>query len=151
MGRVRSTGNTSTEEKLIKVLKENHLNGWRRGYPIFGRPDIAFSGSKVAVFVDGCFWHGCPKHSQIPGNNREFWVRKLDANKKRDRLVNKTIKSKGWKVIRIWECQLKDKQTLKRKINRLDVLLKKHEEKYETTHSRRDQSQSKNQDTDGVI
>ena len=123
MGRVRSTGNKSTEDKLIKALKQNHLSGWRRGYPVFGKPDIAFPDSKIAVFVDGCFWHYCPKHGEVPESNRDFWIKKLDANKKRDRLVNRTIKNKGWKVLRIWECQLKDEQLLNRKMNRLGKLL----------------------------
>ncbi len=125
MGRVRSTGNKSTEGKLIEALKQNHLTGWRRRYPVFGKPDLAFPTSRVAVFVDGCFWHDCPKHGQIPESNKEFWVEKITANKKRDRLVSKTIKCKGWVVLRIWECQLKDKRLLKRKIKRLDELLKK--------------------------
>ncbi len=125
MGRVRSTGNKSTEGKLIEELKQNHLTGWRRRYRIFGKPDLVFPDSKVAVFVDGCFWHGCPKHGEIPESNRDFWINKITANKKRDRLVNKTIKCRGWVALRIWECQLKDKRLLKRKIKRLDELLKK--------------------------
>ena len=123
MSRVRSAGNKSTEEKLIEILKQSHLTGWRRKYPIFGKPDIVFPRNKVAIFVDGCFWHDCPKHGQIPETNREFWVRKIDANKKRDRLVNGTIKNKGWKVLRIWECELRGKQVPRRKINRLTRIM----------------------------
>ncbi len=122
MGKVRSTGNKSTEGKLIELLKQKRLIGWRRKYPIFGKPDITFPNSKVAIFVDGCFWHDCPKHGQIPENNREFWIKKINANKKRDKLVNKTIQKKGWKVLRIWECELKDKKIIRRKINRLSKL-----------------------------
>ena len=87
MGRVRSTGNKSTEEKLIAILKQNHLTGWRRKYSLFGNPDIVFPSGKIVIFVDGCFWHGCPKHGEIPESNRDFWVKKIDANKKRDKLV----------------------------------------------------------------
>ena len=72
MSRVRSSGNKSTEGKLMEVLKQNHLTGWRRRYPFFGNPDIAFPNSKIAVFIDGCFWHGCPKHGEVPESNREF-------------------------------------------------------------------------------
>ena len=123
MGRVRSTGNKSTEGKLIELFKRNRLTGWRRRYPIFGKPDVTFPNSKVAIFVDGCFWHNCPKHGQIPENNREFWIEKINTTKKRDRLVNRTIQNKGWRVLRIWECELKDKKLIKRKINRLGKLL----------------------------
>lgn len=125
MGRVRSTGNKSTEGSLIEVLKRKHLVGWRRRYPVFGKPDITFPKNKVAIFIDGCFWHNCPKHGQVPETNRDFWIKKIEANKKRDRFVNRTIKNKGWKVLRIWECQIKDKQFLNRKMNKLDKLLKK--------------------------
>ena len=117
MGRVRSSGNKSTEGKLIELLKQKRLIGWRRRYPIFGKPDVTFPSSKVAIFVDGCFWHACPKHGQIPENNSEFWINKINANKNRDKLVNETIQKKGWKVLRIWECELKDKKIIGRKIN----------------------------------
>ncbi|MDA8023957.1 MAG: very short patch repair endonuclease [Gammaproteobacteria bacterium] len=123
MGRVRAAGNRSTEGKLIAILKQHRLTGWRRKYPIFGKPDIVFPRNKVAVFADGCFWHACPKHAQIPASNRKFWRKKLEANKNRDKLVNRTIKNKGWKVLRFWECELKDERRLRRKLNRLGELL----------------------------
>ena len=123
MGRVRSAGNKSTEVELIEVLKRHHLTGWRRKYPIFGKPDITFPKSKVAIFVDGCFWHACPKHGQIPKDNREFWVNKIERTKKRDKLVNRTLKNKNWKVLRVWECELRDAKLLRRKLNKLDKLL----------------------------
>ena len=125
MSKVRSTGNKSTEGKLIEILKRNRLVGWRRRYPAFGKPDVAFPDNKIAIFVDGCFWHGCPKHGQVPESNKDFWVKKIYANKKRDRLVNATIKNKGWQVVRIWECQLKDKKPLTEKMNQLGKLLEK--------------------------
>ena len=123
MGRVRSAGNKSTEDKLIAVLKQNHLVGWRRKHLLFGKPDITFPKNKLVIFVDGCFWHACPKHGQIPESNRDFWVAKISANKKRDRLVAKTLKNMGWKVLRIWECELKNEKPLRRKVNRLRKLL----------------------------
>jgi DNA mismatch endonuclease, patch repair protein len=58
------------------------------------------------VFVDGCFWHGCPKHATQPKNNRAFWQHKLAGNKVRDRLVTQTLRRAGWRVVRIWECAL---------------------------------------------
>ena len=64
MGRVRSVGNKSTEGKLIEILKQNEITGWRRKYPVFGKPDVVLPRSKVTIFIDGCFWHDCPKHGQ---------------------------------------------------------------------------------------
>jgi len=72
-----------------------------------GRPDFVFPASRVALFVDGCFWHGCPKHYTKPKNNRAFWKRKLDANHARDRQVNRELRRKGWRVLRIWEHDLR--------------------------------------------
>ena len=69
-------------------------------------PDFIFRKSLTAIFVDGCFWHGCPKHATKPKNNRVFWQRKLSANKRRDRVVNQTLRSANWLVIRIWEHEL---------------------------------------------
>lgn len=70
------------------------------------RPDFVFARLKLAVFVDGCFWHACPKHSEIPANNRVFWKRKLAANQARDRLVTRTLRRAGWRVMRLWEHDL---------------------------------------------
>jgi DNA mismatch endonuclease (patch repair protein) len=64
--------------------------------------------------VDGCFWHGHPKLAVIPKTNTRFWKKKISANKKRDRLVNATLRKKGWKVIRIWENEVGTQKTLRR-------------------------------------
>lgn len=106
MARIRGTGNKETELKLLARFKCEGITGWRRGSKLFGKPDFVFQKSKIAIFVDGCFWHCCPKHSNIPANNREFWLKKLTANKARDRLVNARLKENGWKVVRIWEHEL---------------------------------------------
>jgi DNA mismatch endonuclease (patch repair protein) len=73
---------------------------------VFGHPDFIFRAARFAVFVDGCFWHGCPKHCKIPTGNRAFWKRKFTANKARDRRVNRVLRQTGWRVIRIWEHDL---------------------------------------------
>jgi DNA mismatch endonuclease (patch repair protein) len=79
----------------------------RRSVPTFRvKPDFVFLKSRTAIFVDGCFWHGCPKHATKPANNRAFWRRKLTGNKTRDRVVNRALRRAGWKVVRIWECEL---------------------------------------------
>jgi DNA mismatch endonuclease (patch repair protein) len=106
MSRIRGRGNKETEVALAKLLRRHGITGWRRHYHIFGRPDFAFPKQKLAVFVDGCFWHGCPRHSNMPVNNRVFWKKKLSANKLRDRLVARTLRLQGWWVLRIWEHDL---------------------------------------------
>lgn len=79
----------------------------QRGEGVRVRPDFMFRKERVVIFVDGCFWHGCPKHSNMPVNNRAFWKKKLTANKKRDVLVTRTLRHAGWQVVRIWECALR--------------------------------------------
>lgn len=106
MSRIRGKGNKATELALAKLFRANGIAGWRRHYPIVGRPDFAFPKLKLAVFVDGCFWHGCPKHGVQPKGNKEFWSTKLAANKARDRKVNGLLRAKGWRVLRIWEHDL---------------------------------------------
>ncbi len=106
MSRIRGSGNKETELAMIKLFRRNKITGWRRHYPLFGKPDFTFPKSGVVVFVDGCFWHGCPKHSNMPVNNRAFWRRKLGSNKKRDRRVNRVLHLEGWRIIRIWEHEL---------------------------------------------
>lgn len=121
MSKIRGRGNKDTELALIKLLKTAKISGWRRNLRIFGKPDFVFKKEKVAVFVDGCFWHACPKHSNIPVNNREKWRQKLSANKARDRLVNRKLKDLGWVVVRIWEHELKSP---KRVVNKIQAPLK---------------------------
>ena len=72
-----------------------------------GRPDIVFCGPKVAVFVDGCFWHGCPIHSKRPGTNRSYWIDKIEGNRRRDVRVTESLKEIGWTVVRVWEHDIK--------------------------------------------
>ncbi len=107
MATVRSTGNKVTELRMIVVFKAAGITGWRRRQPVFGRPDFVFPKEKVALFVDGCFWHGCPKHYTIPVQNGEFWRNKKLRNMKRDRLVTRTLMAQGWKVVRVCEHALR--------------------------------------------
>ena len=67
------------------------------------RADLVFRGARVAVFVNGCFWHGCPAHATWPKNNAAWWREKLEANRARDERVDATLRDAGWKVFRIWE------------------------------------------------
>jgi DNA mismatch endonuclease (patch repair protein) len=106
MSRIRGQGNKDTELALMKLFRRHDIAGWRRRHPIFGKPDFVFPKRRLAVFVDGCFWHGCPKHANLPANNRAFWKKKMAANKARDRQVNRTLRNAGWRVVRIWEHDL---------------------------------------------
>jgi DNA mismatch endonuclease (patch repair protein) len=107
MSRIRGKGNEKTEVRLAKLMLAEGIRGWRRHLPNPGRPDFSFPKQKVAVFVDGCFWHGCPKCFRLPRQNRAFWKAKIEGNRKRDRSVNGRLRRLGWKVVRIRECQLK--------------------------------------------
>jgi DNA mismatch endonuclease (patch repair protein) len=116
MAKVRGRGNASTEIKLMKLFRANGIKGWRRHFPITGRPDFAFPKTKVAVFVDGCFWHGCPSCYTAPSSSRSFWETKLSKNKARDVVVTGQLRCGGWKVLRVWECQLKKPAAFLRRI-----------------------------------
>ncbi len=110
MSRIRSHGNRGTELRLIALMREHSITGWRRHAPLFGKPDFVFRGAKLAVFVDGCFWHACPRHATMPRNNRAFWEAKLTRNAARDREVTRTLRKVGWRVLRVWECALSTKR-----------------------------------------
>ncbi len=106
MAAIRSRGNKDTELKLASILRAAGITGWRRHQPLPGCPDFIFRRARLAVFVDGCFWHGCPKHSRKPGSNRAYWLPKLRRNRERDAAVKRTLRSAGWTAIRLWEHDL---------------------------------------------
>ena len=103
MSRIRSSGNKETELALIAFLREAGIVGWRRNVAIYGKPDFVFRQFKLAVFVDGCFWHGCPDHGSKPKNNAAWWARKFEQNRARDRRVQRHLETGGWTVVRVWE------------------------------------------------
>ena len=124
MSRIRGKGNKTTELALAAAFRRNRIKGWRRQVVVklalgprvanreskshlVVRPDFVFRREKVAVFVDGCFWHCCPLHSKIPEINRAFWEQKLARNVERDRLVDRELRKAGWRVWRVWEHSLK--------------------------------------------
>lgn len=121
MRKIKSKGNKSTELNLIKFFKEQGINGWRRGYPVNGHPDFVFLGKRTAIFVDGCFWHGHDCRNTHPKNNGDFWSKKIGNNIKRDIAVTDMFLSRGWFVVRIWECELKKKNRALL-INKLECL-----------------------------
>ena len=122
MSRVRGRGNKATELALVELFRRHRIIGWRRHPAVFGKPDFIFRGLRLALFVDGCFWHGCPKHATTPASNRAFWRRKFAANKTRDRLVTRTLRQRGWRVLRIWEHELARKNEA-RLLRRIRVAL----------------------------
>jgi len=107
MSRIRSSRNATTELRFLALLRRRRIKGWRRNYPLTGKPDFTFPKSKVAVFLDGCFWHGhnCGRNL-TPKTNALAWKAKIARNKKRDLVVTNELKKRGWKVMRIWECTL---------------------------------------------
>ena len=110
MSRIRSHGNRGTELRLIALMRAHGITGWRRNAALFGKPDFVFGAARLAVFVDGCFWHACPRHATMPRNNRAFWKAKLTRNAARDREVTRTLRKAGWRVLRVWECALSAKR-----------------------------------------
>jgi DNA mismatch endonuclease, patch repair protein len=102
MAAIRSRGNKATELKLVSILRAARITGWRRHQPLSGRPDFVFRRQRLAIFVDGCFWHGCPRHCRMPLGNRQYWQRKIARNIARDRAVKRLLQSRGWQVLRIW-------------------------------------------------
>lgn len=119
MSRVKGRGNRATELRLIEIFRNAKVIGWRRNYQLFGKPDFVFPKQRLVVFVDGCFWHSCPKHRSQPVNNGEFWRRKLENNRTRDRLVTKELKILGWTVIRIWQHELTKPNKIKSRLSNL--------------------------------
>jgi DNA mismatch endonuclease (patch repair protein) len=136
MAAIRGRGNQSTEMAMVALLRAARLTGWRRhvelrpnpatlgtgareatkSQRIRVRPDFIFWSAKVAVFVDGCFWHGCPLHGTAPKQNGAFWSAKICGNVARDLLHTRTLESAGWKVERVWEHELKDPEAVASRI-----------------------------------
>lgn len=125
MATIRSHGNKDTELKLAIILRAAGITGWRRRQQVLGKPDFVFWRLRVVVFVDGCFWHGCPKHGRNPGSNQSYWLPKLRRNKSRDAEVSRELVRRGWTVIRFWEHQLANPDLVAGRINRTFARLQK--------------------------
>lgn len=149
MARIRGRGNKDTELALARLLRTHGVSGWRRHLLIRAtvessklrverrkargrisqpstfnaqltvRPDFVFRKTRTVIFVDGCFWHGCPRHGTKPKNNAAFWRKKLAGNKRRDALVTRTLRKAGWRVVRLWECALQQAVREERRQTRL--------------------------------
>jgi DNA mismatch endonuclease (patch repair protein) len=106
MAAVRRKGNRSTELALATLFRFAGISGWRRQARLPGTPDFVFPGARVAVFADGCFWHGCPKHYTKPATSESYWRTKVADNRRRDARVSQQLRRAGWSVFRIWECSI---------------------------------------------
>lgn len=113
MRSVRSKGNRTTEAALGTLLWCAGFRGYRKQWSVEGHPDFAWPGLKIAVFVDGCFWHGCHCRT-IPKSNRAFWRDKIEKNRLRDLRITRLLRKKGWLVVRIKECDVSSSRSMKR-------------------------------------
>ena len=125
MSALRSHGNAATALRLIALFRVHGITGWRRGASLQWKgeglklkafrvkPDFVFRPHRRAVFVDGCFWPGCPLHATQPKTNAAFWRKKIATNRTRDRLVTRSLRRLGWRVLRILEHELKRENTVR--------------------------------------
>lgn len=112
MRAIRSNGNRSTEWRLRSMLVRNRYRGWKvHAKEFVGTPDFVFPSWRLVIFIDGCFWHGCPLCGHTPKTNSEYWSAKIARNKERDKRNTRRLRRQGLKVIRIWECALKKNPT----------------------------------------
>lgn len=115
----------SSETKLEKNFR---LLLWSRGirytkdnHTVFGKPDLMIKNKKIVIFIDSCFWHGCKIHLRMPSSNQDYWVNKINRNKIRDVVVSEYYQKAGWNLLRIWEHQLKDEQSIMKEVNKIKV------------------------------
>jgi DNA mismatch endonuclease (patch repair protein) len=106
MAAIRAYGNKDTELKLAAIFRASQITGWRRHQSLPGRPDFVFRKQRLAIFVDGCFWHGCPQHGRKPTSNQNYWIPKLRRNRQRDLEAKRALTKAGWLVLRFWEHEL---------------------------------------------
>jgi DNA mismatch endonuclease (patch repair protein) len=112
MSRIRSNGNYTTEMRFISLMRRYKVSGWRRRCKLPGRPDFVFTKRKVAVFIDGDFWHGNPMKFRLPKSNCAYWREKIAGNKTRDHKINRELRRLGWRVLRFWESSLQDEEAI---------------------------------------
>ncbi len=122
MRAIRSRGNRSTEWRLRAKLMGRGIRGWEL-HPrnVFGVPDFFFPAERLAVFVDGCFWHSCPRCGHMPKTNADYWRLKIARNRQRDRTVSRGLRKSGCTVVRFWECEVR--ASLDRCANRISASL----------------------------
>lgn len=119
MAAIRPKGNKTTELRLAQIFREAEIKGWRRQQPVEGKPDFVFRRARLAVFVDGCFWHGCKTHCRMPKSRVAFWREKIRGNKARDIKVAARLRKAGWRVARVWEHSLRNPLKIAERVLRL--------------------------------
>lgn len=112
MSRIRGK-DTKPEILLRKALWKEGFRYTLKNKDVPGKPDLVFRKQKIVIFVDGCFWHRCPKHFVKPANNADFWEKKIQSNVDRDKKINRELKKAGWTIMRIWEHDLKKDRYIK--------------------------------------
>jgi DNA mismatch endonuclease (patch repair protein) len=109
---------TRLERRLFALLAGMGLSGWRQNASdIIGKPDVVFPSLKVAIFIDGCFWHGCPTCKRpLPATNRAYWQRKIKRNVTLAKSHNRALRRSGWTVLRIWEHDMSNTDAIRARI-----------------------------------
>jgi DNA mismatch endonuclease (patch repair protein) len=123
MASIRSKGNATTELAFLALLRNAKISGWRRHLNLPGKPDFVFRSRRLAVFVDGCFWHGCPRCYRLPEDNRRYWKAKVLANRRRDSRRTRELRLLNWRVLRVWEHSLKSPVGRERILSKLKMVL----------------------------
>lgn len=123
MRNIRSKGNASTEISFLRLLRKAGITGWRRHLHLPGKPDFVFPPQRLAVFIDGCFWHGCPRCYRLPEDNRPYWKAKVLSNRRRDRHRTRELRLLNWRVLRVWEHSLKSSAGRERVLSKLRLAL----------------------------
>jgi DNA mismatch endonuclease (patch repair protein) len=119
MRKIRSK-DTKLERKVFSILVTSGINGLTKNPKgIYGNPDFVHKESKIGIFFDSCYWHGCPDHCRMPKSNRKYWMKKISRNKERANEVNEVLKKEGWVVFRLWEHHLSDREFMLKWINDL--------------------------------
>lgn len=124
MSAIRGKNNKSTELPLKMAFVRSGVKGWvLHPTTICGKPDFYFRTRRLAVFVDGCFWHGCPKCGHIPKTRTPFWTAKIDRNRQRDRITGKILAADGIRALRIWEHSLRTPARIGRAVRKIEIAL----------------------------
>jgi DNA mismatch endonuclease, patch repair protein len=123
MASIRSKGNRTTEARFVTLLRRSRISGWRRHLNLPGKPDFVFKKMRLAIFIDGCFWHGCPRCYRLPEDNRPYWRKKVLSNRRRDSRNAQRLHRKGWALLRFWEHSLKTEKDRRRVLARLERLI----------------------------
>jgi DNA mismatch endonuclease (patch repair protein) len=123
MSAILAKNNRTTELRFRMALVRLALSGWVTHADLQGHPDFYFPAAKLAIFLDGCFWHGCRHCGHIPKTNSFFWKTKIGRNQARDRKNTRALRKRGFIVVRVWEHAMKEPKTLQRILNRIQGLI----------------------------